>query len=882
MAKGLFPNLNNSINKALGIQGSTNIGTNKKAPWENWNGSNTDGDIFFSPWVIKPERWNKTFPYRLLVYDVSKGAIVAGSSGSGNVTNEYSYLEGNGFILSQEAADPNWIYNFQLTPQQFTVADQYSINTTSTMRGIVEEHNGVKFKNVTIAGTTGVWPKKPTIAGTPKAPSFLGSALGGTLEATKKLNESLSRIANAATGKHPSGSTNWDKPEDLGQIQSTGYYQALLLSQFLERYAQAKKNPENKSWRLVLDNPKENQSFVVTPINFSLQKNQQHPHMYNYSLQLKAWKRINLSIQPIDPPTFQGIDANFLQRMNSTIRETRRALSNSINLIKAVRGDFQGPLNTLRQTALAVKDLGGLAFTAADLPRQIQNDYKSSLKDALYITRNSFKRDSTQRANQGTGGASSSSLKNSSSTVRAAAAVSAITSDKLTHEGVSDSFVASGALGVGASQLNQVDPLNNIFQNPEENFELFDSVNLDSLTLTPEQTQRIEDEIENIRLINIDDLRNFRNTIESLAYDIANNFGAGDSTYAYVYGKPTPKTRIFEMTTEENELLTYLYETIQCYDVLTATLSWDDIKIESPLGYVGGIAKDAGLTFNDSSSKFLVPVPFGLTIEAIAARYLANPDRWIEIATLNNLRSPYIDETGFTYSFLSNGDGRQFNVDDSSQKLYIGQRIVLQSDTVPQFIRNVVSVEKISDTNYLITVDGLANLDSLTTIGNARMRGYLPGTVNSQNQIYIPSDAPSDPDDRVKKIDAFSEDKLVKISKVDFLITDDGDLALNSLGEFRLAAGLNNLIQALKIKVKTKKNTLLNHLDFGLGLTQGISVADIEAGELINEFNRIIKQDPRYSRVSRIQIKVQPPQITIDMAVEVANGNGVIPISFTV
>jgi len=333
---------------------------------------------------------------------------------------------------------------------------------------------------------------------------------------------------------------------------------------------------------------------------------------------------------------------------------------------------------------------------------------------------------------------------------------------------------------------------------------------------------------------------------------------------------------------EENEILESLMEAIQSYDLLIATKEWDDNKIESPLEYVGGLANEAGINFEQYTSKYLAPVPFGLTIEEIAARYLGNPDRWIEIVTLNNLRSPYIDEEGFYYNLLSNGEGRQITVDDSLNQLYIGQNIVLSSNTVPAFIRKIINVEKISDTNYLITVDGLDNLDNLTTAGAAKLQGYLPGTANSQNQIYIPINTPAEEDDRTFEIPYLDEKHLTKLSKVDWLLTDQGDLAINSVGDLRLSNGLTNLIQALKLKIKIKKGTLLRHLDYGLGLEHGMSVADIENGEIIKALNKMIEDDPRFDSIERITIKLVGPTLAIDMAVKLANQSGILPINFDV
>lgn len=865
--------------------GKASVGT----PWDVDKSQSQES--FFGAQSIDSNRWNRVYPYRLLVWDVKDNKIVTGDGGgisSDDITTIY-FNHGTDYIISQTASQTQgWIVDLPITPQQLNITDQFAINTSATMRGIVEEHNGVKFKLISAQGTTGYWPTRPTQGAKLQSPTVLGSLFGGTIEAIGDVAAGVEQVKSAFTGEHPNKLEPASSPSTMPDLANTGYYQAHLLAQFFERYAMEKKKAKNKHWRLVFDIPKQNQSFIVTPVTFSLQQNQQKPTEILFNFQLKAWKRIELKTGYLEKVAeLPDLSPNALQRVITGISGVRSTLGASMNLVKAVRRDFRKPLDILRQTSLAVKDLGGLGFAVADLAPSIIEDYKSSIKESLLNIKNAFKRPKYRGGTSGvTTGSSPSptgtSIKSQSLTAKAGAAVNAIVDENKRHEGLSEQAVLNGALGTDAALAQQTNNLNEVFQNPEENYELFNSINVDELPLTPEQEQLIEDELEEVRLITINDLREYRQEIENLMLDLSNYFGAGDETYSTVYNRPDPKERAVDMTIEENEILLSLMEALQSYDLLIATKAWDDNKIASPLEYIGGLANEAGIDFENYPSKYLAPVPFGLTIEQIAARYLGDPDKWIEIVTLNNLRSPYIDEEGFSYSLLSNAEGRQFTVDDSDEMIYIGQTLTLQSDTVPAFTRKVVNVEEISDNNYLITVDGLDDLDKLTTVDNARIQGYLAGTINSQNQIYIPIDEPSLEDDRTFTIPYLDEQRLTKLSKIDWLLTDEGDLAINSTGDFRLANGLTNLVQAVKLKVKTKRGSLLRHLDYGLGLQHGISVANIESGEIINSLNQMIQADGRFDSIERIDIKLKDSTLAIDMAVKLANQTGIIPITFDV
>lgn len=897
----LFSNISNFVNRTQNlVNDQLGLSTDSVSPAGKgfsdtpWSGDRSllKDEVYWRPIELDPSRWDRLYPYRLVVVDISNPAkpeIVSGpsrfQSGSIEKVNGEKGIE---YLITQVAEPGRWEVVLPITPQQLQIIDNFAISTSATMRGVIEEHNGVKFKDIKAQGTTGIWPRKPTKGGAIASPTSLGTIFGGTLEAAAGVAQGVSRIAKMATGQNPNSAAKALGPDETaGGAFSTGYYQALYLGQFLEQYAQAKKNPANKNWRLVFDMPKRNESFVVTPIVYSFQQSAQNPNEMMYTMQFKAWKRINLAQSPSASATLPDLDPNLFQRIIGTIEETRRTLSRSINLVKAVRSDFQRTFNVLRQTSLAIKDVGGLAFSVIDLPRQLIDDFNETITESIVNASTAFNLGPDRKF--GNAGASSGvvlknpiSGKNVSSAQKAGNVVGALLDRQRANEGLSKDAVLDGALGNEAAQRMETDPVNNVFENPEENFDLFNSISVDDLNLKPAQIDAIDTELQRVRLLTIDDFRDFRQDLLTLTNQITDNYGAGDETYSSIYGLPEPRSRSVEMTVEENEILSALFEAIQALDLLTSTKKYDDLNIQNPLEFVGGLADEAGIDFQQFPSKVLVPVPFGLTIEEIAARYMGDSSRWLEIATLNSLRSPYIDEDGFTYNFLSNAEGRQFNVDNTEDRLFIGQKITLLSDSVPAFTRKITKIEKIGEGNTLVTVDGLANLDNLSTAQNARMLGYLPGTVNSQNQIYIPVDQVSEEDDRTFNVPGINPNALNRLSKIDFLLTDGFDVAFNSIGDFRLASGLNNLIQALKVKIRTQKGSLLRHLDYGIGLNYGISVADIENGQIIDSMNEMIKGDDRFDYIESITLKLVGSTLSIEMVVRVANGDGIIPVSFDV
>lgn len=813
--------------------------TNNDLPWGKFK------DSFFKPIKLEPSRHDGLYPYRLLVIDVKKSNNIA-KGGEAPTPDPVKNKSNTGGVSFSIGGGSTWIFNLPLTPKQLQITDQFAINTSATMRGVIEEHNGVKFKMISASGTTGIWPGRINLE---------------------------------------DGSLTTPEQEDKGI--GTGYFQALLLQQFLEQYAMAKKDPANKSWRLVFDCPKTNESFIVTPIQYSITRSERSPNEFLYNMQFKAWKRVELNSIKLDAALGAALgaelgaaspiapDVSAFDKLNQALSKGRSFMSASLNKIRAIRADFRKPFDALRKVSVFIKDASGVALQVSDLPSKILKDIDSSIKriaSDLGAADSNFSAAFTNPFGLDRGKSADS---------KARSVASKISSENNKNEGVSSAQIEAGELGNEARDAQKASPINAIFSEPEGNFDFFNGIDVNSLTLTPQQQIAIDDEIELNSLISIEELKEITEEIQDLMLDLTNSFGAGDAFFSEVYGRPEPKQRATAMTLEEFELISALEEIVLNLNILTSTRELDDDRRQSSLEYVGGLADDSGITFDSASTaKQLVPVPFNLTIEEISARYLGDADRYNEIITLNNLRSPYIDEDGFFYNLLSNGDGRQFNI-ETNENLFVGQKIQLSSNTVPTFTRKITAIEKITDTNYLITVDGVSNLNSLTTSNQAKIKGFLPGTVNSQNQIYIPSDLAINEEPRTFEIASLNDDPLTNFSKIDWLLDDSGDVVLNSFGEIGLANGITNLIQSLKMKVLTQKGQLLSNSSFGLALAPGAIVNDINTESILKDLREMVLQDPRFEAVEKIEINVFPPELSITIVAVLANGKGVFPINFT-
>lgn len=837
-------------------------------------------DVYMPYIDIRPENWDKVFPYSLEVWDVStETPTVVGSSGSTTPTISVGQSQSNNSILikfdSQE-----WKIALPITPQQLTITDEFAIVNTPTLRGVLEEHNGVKYKNITMSGSTGVYPQRnskseysssygkdyiPYIETDPLNLSFqnTGDMTNATIEQANRKKQKENEYKGGKNIYNENFVPAGGKKINIDP-QQTGYFHALYFGQFLEQYAIAKKNPKNNNWRLVLKLDKDNTAYFITPISFFLNKNANKPSEIMYSFTAKAWKRVNglESKKTIEKP-FDLINVQIIQHGSSFLAAAKKlreliALAKNNALIDAV-GNVKDFLEKIRQAVILVKSLVNAAFDLADLAVQLVNDLKMAILDIISIV----------------------NLIESRATNFEKSAKNALHNFLEDLKGEFATFEEAAAANPEIKGLIYSNPILDI--NTTTDYSVLANTSLNNLKLNSAQKEIFDQEVSNISNRGTLELKDLASLIEKTASDISNKSGAGDPLVNAQNNKPAPKERAYPFSIEENELLLAMYDVVQAINNLTKDRSIDKINtsVVSPSKFTSDVAATIGIPIEDSKAKILVPVPYNLSIEEIAARYLKDRNRYIEIVALNGMRSPYIDETGFTLNLLSNGDGRTFTV-NSNENLYEGQKINLASSTVPVFTRNISQIKKLNDITYLIETDGEATLNTLKVLDNAYMRAYLPGTVNSQDFIFIPTDLPVDQETYPTITQTIKQDSVTQLSKVDFLLTDNFDIALDNNGDFRMSSGITNLIQALKIKFMTEKGSLLAHPSFGLGIKPGLSTADISSAGIFKEIGSMILADNRFNSIKSLEVSIDGPVLSINLQVELKNNLGVVPINFTI
>ena len=786
--------------------------------------------------VIDYTRWNKSYPYMLRLYRQTPTGTQPPAPG--------------GWVSDDSIIPPFYL---PIPPEQMTLSTPWAIVTTPTLGGIIEEHNGSPIRMLQISGTTGVLP----LRGNPQANINIGSFQGifaGTLQGVNQVNVAL----QAFIGQPPAISNVVDDTAGYG----SGYVQFMLLRRFLEAYTSLKQTAAGRDYVLAFCSYKDQEIYLVSPQTFDMHRGGQSPWEYSYTLAFKVWRRVNPNQQQPSPYQNQppARSPNMMAQILNGLQSAQQVMQGAKAILQGIQADVQNTLfEPIRQATLFVKSFLGVIVTAADLPANIITDLQEPILEAISV--------------QGT----------VNQTFLNVAAVPQNIVQAWINLSVATQKAASGAsqTAYAAPGLQGAAPAVTISLNPLDNYIFFSAVQPSGLNLRPNTVTAIQNEYNRNQRLQRQDFELMVENIQALLYTFEATVGLGDPTFTETFNLPVVvPTRV--PTPSDFQIIFSLNQALLQLEALAASATINQNQLPA-VNYIAGLANQSGIAFKVPVGKFQVPFQYGSTLEIMASQYLGDPNRWMEIAALNGLSDPYVDETGFTVPFVANGNDNSFSIASSTQ-FFTNQLIWISSNSQKRISCHVIAIQVVSPTLSIIYTDTTTNLGLYRVQDAAFVQAFAPNTTNSLQSLYIPSAHVPDNDDfqeiSIPGVNYF--DPLIQVGGIDLLLTQDNDLVITPDGGGRLAVGLQNIVQKVRLVLTTPLGQLLHHPQYGFPLKAGDSVADNSAQNILNVCKTLFIGDPTFSGVNFVQVVVKPPAAAITLGVGIAGTGKVIPITVNV
>jgi hypothetical protein len=800
-------------------------------------------DSFWPRVDVDPAKWDKYCPYQLIIVEASEDQ------------GKTSYQPYKG-----------WQYTLPLPPESLSIDTPFAIQLTPTLGGFIEEHNGAPLRMIQIRGTTGFLPLRssPDRLEGSKASKEAAAIFGGTVTVANNARSDYSSLQSAFSNTGPTASNVYAEADfsssssEKSLMMTSGFVQISLLRNFLEAYAAIKKTPRGSSLRLAVAIWKEDQVYLVTPMGFGVSKDASSPMEYRYNLSFKAWKRIKLEAggyAKLQPKPIRR-DPNQIARAINTLTAARRMVQNIGALKQGLLGDVDYVFRPLHDVILLGKDILGTTLTLAEIPLAVRQRVTINVMELQYEYPDLY---NEYVANLPKSGVALNKFTTASSKILDMP-------EGYRHSSVIEQHGKARNTSSNKLSLTDIPP------------GLAEKLPLQSLRLPQDALNDIKRDLDRVRNLTRKDFENYFNTMQNVVNKVTALLGAGDADFNATYGISVNSTHT--PTKSDWDTIIALTEAVEVIQQFAATADGGPDDTATLLERYGDLATASGVAWTQPVSKFSVPYPYSFTLEQLANQYLGNPDRWMEIAAMNGLRAPYIDEVGYTLSLKVNAVGEQVIV-DAHTDLFIGKYVWLGSNVLNKVKAQIQEIKALGATMALsLDVDATGYL----VADQAYIECFLTGTINSRNQIWIPSQLdPVDADDVITKdipgID--STDPMTGVGGVDILLDSNNDIVMEN-GDIKLVSGMSNIVQWVRILLGLQKTELLQHPSLGLGLEVGMSLADFDPEITLKGIKEMLSQDSTFSSIDKIKIVQNGANASIDIGATVTGTTQPLPLSYGV
>lgn len=203
-------------------------------------------------------------------------------------------------------------FSFNVNPKSMSVEEPAAATIVPTQDGQYIEHQGQIYKNIQLGGTTGLRPNK---------------GLGGF-----QLFNGLVTFPNSLSIENP----DTDPDTGLPRGERTGFDDLLDLRNFIRSYWDLKKDNDTAPYIvMVWQNGKEDEYYIVEPMNFRTTRDSSSPLTFNYELQLRTIERYD-GAKLKDPIANKTALQNAIQRA----QDAAKALKTGLQILQTLQGGF--------------------------------------------------------------------------------------------------------------------------------------------------------------------------------------------------------------------------------------------------------------------------------------------------------------------------------------------------------------------------------------------------------------------------------------------------------------------------------------------------------------------------------------------------------------
>lgn len=408
------------------------------------------------------------------------------------------------------------------------------------------------------------------------------------------------------------------KPDEIKY--RSGYEVFQDLRNWFRVYYQYKKqnNSEiSRGYRLVFKNFKDGEFLIVELLKFTMDRSAPRSLLYDYKMEFKVIASFNF-----DPPKKSALENldDLLNKAVSKIDTARGIFLRTQEILRNIESTYEATvLEPLRKISLAAKALAGIQITAADVGNRIITNTMTAA-DSLDILKTI--REQKQAAQTGESASVPLSIQNTELPTDLNSTVS-----------------NQGSQAVTSLNAVLLDiPLNNL---PQSTVDAMD--------------EETEDVLTNPRSF----YEQTRETLRRVKANAEDSFNLGSDTYDQLFDRTatTVAEPAKQITNDEFDLLNAFNESIQG---INQVLSSQRLFKSDFADRIQSITEN----FVDAIDAQALPavkqiiMPADTDLEQIALDELSDATRWVEIAELNDLQSPYVvqDQSSQLSNVVKPGD----------------------------------------------------------------------------------------------------------------------------------------------------------------------------------------------------------------------------------